>query len=50
MNSETSNKCQHEPCNCAPSDTGDYCSEFCETAAGGDMGNGCQCGHSECAE
>jgi hypothetical protein len=44
------NKCQHEACMCEPAESSGYCSEFCENASGADMSEGCQCGHSECAE
>lgn len=43
-------KCQHEACSCPLPETGDYCSEHCEEAAKGGIGNGCQCGHPECVE
>jgi len=43
-------QCQHEACSCPLAETGDYCSEYCETAAGGEIGEGCQCGHPDCVE
>jgi hypothetical protein len=42
-------KCQHSGCMCEAPD-GNYCSEYCENAIGGEVGQGCQCGHTDCAE
>ena len=44
------NKCQHSGCTCEAEESSGYCSEFCENASDADMGEGCQCGHAECAE
>jgi hypothetical protein len=43
-------QCQHEQCTCPISESGgSYCSEACEKAAGGEIGNECPCGHADCA-
>jgi hypothetical protein len=43
-------QCQHEACMCEAPEGSDYCSDACQNAASGDVGQGCPCGHASCAE
>jgi len=47
MATDTSTKCAHPECGCAPDDSSKYCSDSCKEAA--DLTEiACQCGHPGC--
>ena len=45
---EEAKTCDHPGCTCVAGDDSDYCSPFCETAAGSTELS-CNCGHTGCA-
>jgi len=52
MAADPSPRCAHVPCRCLAADGSKYCGPYCENAVTSghhEAGDGCGCGHPECA-